>query len=67
MLDIKRKYITDRRNRKIAVRLRIKDFEKMEEVIENYGLFKLMQNEADEKSLNLSEAKVYYRKLKKAK
>ena len=46
MLAVKRKYITDKRRRRTTVVLRINDFEKMEEVIENYALFQLMKEAA---------------------
>ncbi len=65
MLDIKRKYVLDKRKRRIGVTLRIKDFERMNEVIENYGLYHLMKAN-DEKPLTLQEAKTFYRKIKKA-
>ncbi|MBS1657759.1 MAG: hypothetical protein K1X63_11685 [Chitinophagales bacterium] len=66
MQSVKKKYITDRRNRRIAVRISIRDFERMEGVIENYGLYQLMQQEND-RPLTLAEAKSFYQKLKKAK
>lgn len=66
MQSVKKKYITDRRNRRIAVRISIRDFERMEGVIENYGLYQLMQQEND-RPLTLVEAKSFYQKLKKAK
>jgi len=66
MLAIRKKYVTDKRRRRVGVTLRIEDFERMSEVIENYGLYHLMKKANDEKALTLQEAKTYYRKLKKA-
>ena len=66
MLAIRKKYVTDKRRRRVGVTLRIEDFERMTEVIENYGLYHLMKEADDEKALILQEAKTYYRKLKKA-
>jgi hypothetical protein len=66
MTDIPRKYIVDEENKRVAVQLDIGTFEKMEELLENYGLTELMkQNEGDEK-LAAAEAKSYYRTLDKA-
>ena len=66
MKEIKRKYIVDENNRKIAVQLDIKTFNKIEEVLENYALVQLIKkNEADD-SLSLKEAKEYYQTLDKS-
>ena len=59
-------YVTDAKNKKVAVQLNIKTYEKIEEILENYSLYKLME-EADDEPLTLSEAKVHYKKMKKAK
>ena len=66
VLSIRKKYVTDKRRRRVGVTLRIEDFERMSEVIENYGLYHWMKEVGDEKPLTLQEAKTYYRKLKKA-
>jgi hypothetical protein len=60
-------FVTDSRNKKVAVQLNIRTFEKIEEILENYGLYHLMEDEAPGESLNLEEAKAYYGKLKKGK
>ena len=65
MLNIPRKYIVDERNNKVAVQIDISTFEKIEEVLENYGLVKLIkESEADEKYA-LGEAKAVYKPMKK--
>ncbi|MBL0310738.1 MAG: hypothetical protein IPP77_14010 [Bacteroidetes bacterium] len=66
MFHLKPHYVTDAKDKKVAVQLSIEAYEKIEEVLENYALFHLMK-EAEEKPLNAEEAKVYYRKLKKKK
>jgi hypothetical protein len=66
MDTIKRKYIIDEKNRKVAVQLDIKTFEKMEEIMENYALFHLMKENEDEEALDLKHAKDYYSRLDKA-
>jgi len=48
--------------KKLAVQLSIETFQKTEEVLENYALFQLMDEENGE-TLNASEAKAYYKSL----
>ena len=60
MLSIPKKYIVDENNNKIAVQLDIITFEKIEEVLENYGLVKLIKESEYEEKLNLAEAKTFY-------
>ena len=66
MLDLKPNYVTDSSNNKIAVQLSFKTFKKIEDTLENYGLYKLMEDKSDE-PLNLEEAHAYNEKLKKKK
>jgi hypothetical protein len=49
--------------KKLAVQLSIETFQKIEEVLENYALFQLMDEENIE-TLNTSEAKAFYKSLK---
>ena len=63
---IDRQYIVDDKNRKLAVQLSIETFEKMEEALENYALYQLM-NEKDDEVLSVSEAKQFYGDLIKKK
>lgn len=65
MRSIKKKYIIDEHNRKVAVQIPIKTFEQIEEIIENYSLAQLMDENIDEERLTLNEAKEYYSKLDK--
>jgi len=66
-MEIKRQYIIDERNRKVAVQLDIETFERIEKALENYGLIQLMQEESDDELLELESAREYYRKLEKLK
>ena len=60
---VSRKYIVDENNKRIAVQLDIETFEKIEELLENYGLAKLLiENETEEK-LSVAEAKTFYNSL----
>jgi hypothetical protein len=65
MDTIKKQYIVDEKNRKIAVQLDLKTFEKIEEIMENYALFQLMNQNHDEELFDLKEAKGFYSKLDK--
>ena len=66
-MEIKRQYIIDERNRKVAVQLDIETFERIEKALENYGLIELMQEESADELLELESAREYYRKLEKLK
>ena len=66
MLRIKKKYIVDESNNKIAVQLEIDTYKKIEKLLEDYALGKLMEENYDSDNLNLKEAKAYYKKLKKS-
>ena len=67
MLNLHPNFLTDDDNNKVAVQLSIKSYNKIKEVLENYGLYKLMEEDTDDKPLELNEAKAYYKKLKKKK
>lgn len=60
-MEIERKYIVDESNRKVAVQLDIKTFEKIEEVLEIYGLIQLIRDaEEQNETLDFNQAKIYY-------
>jgi hypothetical protein len=42
----------------------VKEFERLEEIPENYGLSKLMDAVKDEDNLSVEDAKTYYKSLK---
>lgn len=65
MLKIKKEYIVNSNNKKKAVLIDIETFEKLEELLENYGLGKYIEEVKDEESLNINKAKRYYNTLKK--
>lgn len=66
MEAVKRKYIVDEKNRKVAVQIDIKTFNQIEEIMENFALYKLMDENKDEETLDIKSAKKYYSKLKKS-
>jgi hypothetical protein len=64
MLKIHKNYVMDENQQPIAVQIPIADFEKIEEILENYGLAQLMTSE-DNELLSKKEAIKYYYSLKK--
>jgi hypothetical protein len=64
MLEIHKKIVLDEDERPFAVQIPIKEFELLEEVIENYGLSKLMDEVREEEKLSVEDAKTYYNSLK---
>lgn len=65
MLRIKKLYITDENQRPVAVQVDIHDFERMEQIIEDYALGKFIEENNPKENLSLNEAKEYYKKLNK--
>ncbi|MBF0564523.1 MAG: hypothetical protein HQK89_04715 [Nitrospirae bacterium] len=61
MLEIVKKYVVDESNNKLAVEIDIDTFSKIEEILEDYGLYRLMTDDSDSESFNLDQAKEYYR------
>ncbi len=64
MLEIKKSYVVDENQNPIAVQIPLADFNKLEEVIENFGLAKLMEETDDDELLSGEEAYSYYQSLK---
>jgi len=56
----------DNNDNKVAVQLDIHTYEKIEEVLENYSLYQMMEEGHLKEPLKVEEAKVYYKKLKKS-
>ncbi|MDZ8108863.1 MAG: hypothetical protein RM338_25015 [Nostoc sp. DedQUE12a] len=64
MLEITKNYVMDENQQPIAVQISIADFEKIEEILENYGLVQLMEESKDEERLSKDAAWKYYQYLK---
>ena len=65
-MRIARQYIVNEQDRKTAVLLDIETFEKMEEVIENYALYRLMEEkDEDDEVLDSDDALEYYKAIVK--
>lgn len=65
MLEIEKKYIIDKNKKPVAVQLDIDTFNKIEQLIEDYALGKLIEENSPEETLSLSEAKQFYKNLQK--
>jgi len=64
MLGIHKNIVLDENRKPIAVQIPIDEFERLEEIIENYGLAKLIDEVADDEQLSVHEAESLYRSLK---
>jgi hypothetical protein len=64
-MELKRQYIVDEDNQKVAVQLDIATFEKIEDALENYALVQLI-NDDDNETLSIEDAKKYYAILEKS-
>ena len=64
-MELKKQYIVDENNQKVAVQLDLVTFEKIEDVLENYGLAQFINDDIDE-TFSIEEAKKHYSTLEKA-
>jgi hypothetical protein len=64
-MEFHKDIIFDENQQPVAVQIPIAEFQRMEEVLENYGLSKLMDEVSDDEQLSIQEAKAFYRSLKK--
>ena len=64
MLKIHKHIVLDENQKPTAIQIPIEDFERLEEIIENYGLAKLMDEVKNDERLSIEEAKNHYQSLK---
>jgi hypothetical protein len=64
MLQINKNYVLDQNNKPIAVQIPINEFEQIEEILENFGLVKLIEEVEKEEVLSKKEALKYLELLK---
>jgi hypothetical protein len=64
MLNLHTNIVLDENQKPIAVQIPIDEFQRLEEVIENYGLSKLIDEVADDEQLTVQEARSLYRTMK---
>ncbi|MFN8673664.1 MAG: hypothetical protein U0457_16490 [Candidatus Sericytochromatia bacterium] len=65
MLDIKKQYIINEKNNKIAVQIDIETYEKIELLLEDYALGKFIEENDKNDILDINKAQQYYNSLKK--
>ena len=65
MLNIKKKHVVDENNNKLAVEIDLKTFEKIDQIMGDYALGKLMLDTKNEDNLSMEKAKKYYTELTK--
>ncbi|HCJ78864.1 hypothetical protein DK28_0205240 [Peptococcaceae bacterium SCADC1_2_3] len=64
MIEIHKKIVLDENQKPFAVQIPIEEFERLEEILENYGLSKLMDEVVNDEKLSIENAKTYYQALK---
>jgi hypothetical protein len=65
--EIKKRYVVDEENRRVAVQLDLATFEEIENLLEDRALFELMREGGEEEVLDLDAARKHYAGLDKAK
>ena len=62
-LEIKKQFVVNEKNQKIAVQIDIDTFKKIEDLLENHILAQIMKESSDDKSYNVENARAYYQEL----
>jgi hypothetical protein len=65
MLEIKKRYVVDEQDRRVAVQIDLETFARIEEVLEDYALARWITDAQDEPALSPEAAKEYYDSLDK--
>ena len=66
MAEIKKRYVVDEQDRRVAVQIDLETFARIEEVLEDFALTRWIIDGQDEPALDLGTAKEYYDSLDKA-
>ena len=61
MEEIRKQFVVNERNRKVAVQIDIDTFNKIEDLLENYVL--IQKKSEEDESFDIQSAKIYYKKL----
>jgi len=64
MLELHTSYVLNEQQQPIAVQIPLAEFERLEEILENYGLVKHMEESEDREKLSKAEALEYYQSIK---
>jgi hypothetical protein len=63
-MELHKNIVFDENQQPVAVQIPIAEFQRLEEILENYGLSKLMDEVSSDEQLSIQEAKAVYRSLK---
>ena len=63
-MEIHKQYVLDEEQNPVAVQVPVEEFKRIEEVLENYGLAKMMDEASNDERLSGESARVYYQSLK---
>jgi hypothetical protein len=66
MLEIKKRYVVDEQNRRVAVQIDLETFARIEEVLEDFAIARWISDAQEEPALDLEVAQEYYNSLDKA-
>jgi len=66
MLEIKKRYVVDEQDRRVAVQIDLETFARIEEVLEDFALARWITDAQDEPALSPEAAKEFYDSLDKA-
>ncbi|MGL6341245.1 MAG: hypothetical protein ACRC80_19150 [Waterburya sp.] len=64
MLEINKNYVLDTNQKPVAVQIPIAEFEKIEGILKNYGLVKIIQEAKNDETLDKEAALKYLESLK---
>lgn len=65
MLEIKKRYVVDEQDRRVAVQIDLETFARIEEVLEDFALARWITDAQDEPVLSPEAAREYYDSLDK--
>ena len=66
MEELKKRYIVDEENRRVAVQIDIETFNRVEEILEDYALARLIEEDSGDEAFEHEQALAYYQGLEKA-
>jgi len=66
MLEIKKRYVVDEHDRRVAVQIDLETFARIEEVLEDFALARWIADAQEETALDPEAAAEYYKSLDKA-
>ena len=61
MEEIRKQFVVNEKNRKVAVQIDIDTFNKIEDLLENYVL--IQKKSEEDESFDIQSARIYYKKL----